>query len=369
LCLKKNGYKDDLCDYRLLRMNRKKYIQLMYSFKRIYFNMRMLFSSLTIKKVCNIFKAEYARIRRKNVCHHMPYIIIIDVTNICNLQCPLCYTGSGKSNRAKGTMTYELFQNIIDQVADYALHVCMYNWGEPLLVSNINDYIAYAKSKKISVTISTNLNKKINEEYAKTIIASGLDRLIISCDGCDQSTYEQYRRGGDYERVLENIKMLVDVKKKLKVRKPFIEWQYLLTSKNEHYVDDARQLATLNEVDCFTIGKIIIPYGWPKEEYRQWLPRNSQSVTYPNVSKKDLRNPCRWLWRSIVDNWDGSVVPCCYPDDISADFGNVQHESIKDVWNNDHYRHARTLFCDFNINDTVCAQCSVYTHAASRHKK
>ncbi|WP_176231272.1 SPASM domain-containing protein [Candidatus Hakubella thermalkaliphila] len=80
------------------------------------------------------------------------------------------------------------------------------------------------------------------------------------------------------------------------------------------------------------------------------MPRKEQYSYYrTDGHEKQILNTsssCSWLYRTAVINWDGGVSPCCsfhmtgYPEN---DFGNIQKESFKDIWNNELYRNSRRL--------------------------
>jgi MoaA/NifB/PqqE/SkfB family radical SAM enzyme len=128
-----------------------------------------------------------------------PYHYVVDPTNICILHCPLCPTGRGTLKRSRGKMALDDFKKLIDEVAEYAYFLDLYNWGEPFLHPQIFDMINYASSRNISTRVSTNLNY-FDVGMAEQAVVSGLEELVISLDGADQETYETYRVGGSLER-------------------------------------------------------------------------------------------------------------------------------------------------------------------------
>ena len=336
------------------------------NYKRLIMYIRLFTRGLNFRKIINVFKVEASRIFKSEYVKGMPYLFVIDPTNVCNLRCPLCLTGAGTSNRQKGKIGFELYKDVIDQIAHYALHIFLYNWGEPLLLKNIAQLIRYAKSKGISVSISSNLSINLDRLQVEALIRSGLDRLIVSCDGCNQNTYEKYRYGGNFKKVLDNMRLLLEVQRQLKSKKPYIEWQYLLTSKNENFVREARFISKKIGIKFFSICSLIIPFGWPKEKFMHWLPSTVRASEYPNLSLHDICDPCRWLWRSMVVNWDGTVSPCCYLGDKYTDFGDLKKDSLFDIWNGSWYRTARRLFKERKMQPIVCSQCSVFKYCCSK---
>ena len=51
------------------------------------------------------------------------------------------------------------------------------------------------------------------------------DKIIFSLDGLDEESYQNYRVGGTFKQADAALQMLVETKKKLKLKKPFVELQ------------------------------------------------------------------------------------------------------------------------------------------------
>ena len=83
----------------------------------------------------------------------------------------------------------------------------LYFQGEPLLNKNLPQLIHTAASANIFTTISTNA-QALNSEKARQLVESGLERIIISVDGTNQTVYEQYRKGGKLEKAIAGIEFL-----------------------------------------------------------------------------------------------------------------------------------------------------------------
>ncbi|MBI3582259.1 MAG: hypothetical protein HY098_09355, partial [Nitrospinae bacterium] len=75
-----------------------------------------------------------------------------------------------------------------------------------------------------------------------TSVESGLDRLIISIDGTTQETYEHYRVGGELQKVIEGTKNILTWKKKLRSKKPYVIFQFLVVRPNEHQAEEVKNL-------------------------------------------------------------------------------------------------------------------------------
>src|SRR5690606_32538720 len=128
----------------------------------------------------------------------------------------------------------------IDQLHRELIYLVFYFQGEPYLNPDFLDMVRYASGKGIYTATSTNAHY-LNEANAKATVESGLDRLIISLDGTTQEVYEQYRRGGNLEKVLEGARNIVKWKKALNSKTPFILFQFLVVKPNEHQIADVKQ--------------------------------------------------------------------------------------------------------------------------------
>lgn len=304
-----------------------------------------------------------------------PYVLIIDTINICNLKCPLCPTGIDLPGRPKGRMDFSLFKKIIDILGDYALTLVLYNWGEPLLNKEIYPMIEYAKQRSIKTIVSSNLNI-LNEKDAETLVKSGLDRLIISLDGTKSETYEGYRKGGNYHRVIANIKLLVRKKAEMRSSRPRIIWQFLVFKHNVQDIPEIKRMAKQLRVDGIDIfgGNLGGPRQTPyigdegtEELASKWLfPDRRFKGQFDYFSNPNYlnRNRCYFLWKTLTINWDGSISPCCCVYDPSTDFGNIKEEEFHQIWNNDLFKSSRTLFrknkASLQKAHTICASCKIF---------
>ena len=321
------------------------------------------------RKLLNLLLVEaQLRIGRTRVWGY-PFEWEVDTTNICQLKCPLCHTGLGTVHRDKGTMHFNTFTSTVDQMKDYCVWLSLYSWGEPFLNKDIDRFIEYAHQRRIATIVSSNLNKPLTPEMAERLIRSGLDVLIISMDGTTQDVYEVYRVTGHLDRVLENLRLIVETRRRLGYKTPFLEWQYIVMRHNEHQVEDARRMAEELGVDTITFKPVDFPHGSEDIDLaRQWLPRAELEARLADPFRKPYAEDgarCWRLWRSAVVNWDGGYAPCCYLTNASDDFGDVRTHSIKEIWNNQLYRTARGLFSKSGpVKEYVgCQDCSVYTQS------
>jgi radical SAM protein with 4Fe4S-binding SPASM domain len=303
-------------------------------------------------------EAKFFKALRFTMLPYSPSILNIEPGNICNLHCPLCPTGANEPGLSKGYMDFGLFKSIIDEIGKGLVSINLYSWGEPLLNKNLVEMIEYAKKANSNVRITTSTNLNIADRaLLKRLIASGIDEIIVSCDGACEDTYRKYRVGGHFELVIENMKYLVKAKNELG-KNTKIVWNFLVFKHNEHEVEKARQMAQQIGVD-FRVGlmrtsmkdEILKPHKQAIEKDKEWIPDNPLYSAYDKeicLPKKNIRT-CRKPWQEISVNWDGKVFACCAIYEEKYNFGNIKEDSLKGIWNNKMFQQARREIKDKKI--------------------
>ena len=194
----------------------------------------------------------------------------------------------GTIHRDKGVMHYSLFTKTIDQIKDHCIWLTLYSWGEPFLNRRIHEFVAYAHQQKVATIMSSNLNRPLTPEMAENIIKSGLDVMIISIDGVTQEVYQVYRVGGQLDRVLSNLKLLVEKKKELGSATPYLEWQFIVMRQNEGQIPEARKLAAELGVDAIVFKKVDLPSRRERPPSRPKMAASKPGVSAPRPLPQTL---------------------------------------------------------------------------------
>jgi MoaA/NifB/PqqE/SkfB family radical SAM enzyme len=319
------------------------------------------------RKTANVLRAEWERLRRATVLRSRPYYYFVDPCNVCNLRCPLCPTGTGELQRSRGMLKLDEYRVILDKIAPYAVEVSLHNWGEPLLNKEIFDIIRLTADRGIATNMSSNLSVK-KEGLGERLVRSGLEYLIVSLDGVTQATYEQYRVRGEIDLVFDNLREIIEAKRRLGSRTPVIEWQFIVFKHNEHEMEAARALAPQIGVDRLRFRAPGLPYNRSDDEELgdKWMPTNP---AYWELNPARLNaqgylwdEPCYYLYRSMTVNPGGGVAACCIVYKEKQDFGCLLHEDLDAVWNNRSYQASRALFARRPPGraQTICDGCFLF---------
>jgi len=299
-----------------------------------------------------------------------PITAVIEPTNICNLQCPLCPTGVRKPGRKKGMLSWDLLKKFTDELGPYLWEVELNNWGESTLHHQLPEIIASLKGYGIHVSLSSNL-VQAKPEILRGLITSGLDYLVISTDGASPETYAQYRRGGNFQEVCDHVQQLVALKKELAAANPFVSMKFLVFKHNQHEMKEFQNLA-------WRLGADRVQFTQPyieKEVRKQWASDLPEFNRYASSEYGETGiAPCHWLWYGVTLNWDGTISPCCGGNSYhpELDFGSILDNTFREIWWNKHYQAARSRFnlrtrpsVDFKV---ACDDCD-YLKAYFQHHR
>ncbi len=298
--------------------------------------------------------------RKKPVQWGMPFTISFEPTTACNLRCPECPSGLRAFTRPTGNLREDFFKETIDELYKELLYLIFYFQGEPYINPNFLDMVKYAHDKGIYTITSTN-GHFLNEENARKTIESGLDRMIISVDGTTQEVYEQYRKAGTLENVLQGAKNVVKWKKKLKSKTPHLIFQFLVVKPNEHQISEVYRLAEeigIDEVKLKTAQIYDYENGSPLIPTIDKYARYAEKTDGTWQVKNELLNHCWKLWHSCVITWDGMVVPCCFDKDATHRLGDLKQTSFKTLWQGEAYQSFRRQLLQGRDQIDICTNCT-----------
>ncbi|HLD28772.1 MAG TPA: radical SAM protein [bacterium] len=262
-----------------------------------------------------------------------PGSIVIEINNTCNLNCLMCETQS--SRRAKGEIEPRLFKKIIDEMASLGYRRVKFTTvGEPLLNKNLPEYLYYCQERGINGCLITNgmLIKDFLDRLDKENVPLTHLSLRVSIDGGEKSTYEKIRCGASYEKLIENLDALAEYgrRKRLPV-----------------YLSAA---CTLNRD---TIPEVFLFYHKFKKYFGEELsfgfmnsltPRGNENPYFKDknaIPAISVRKPCPAPFIEMDILYDGAVSLCCRDYEGELVVGNINQNTILEIWNGDKARAIR----------------------------
>lgn len=336
----------------------------------MYYYLNIL-KKLSLFKVLNYTKLLFgyylSKNLQKNFQNALPVALSIEPTTSCNLRCPQCPSGLRQFTRETGMLQNDLFNKVLNETKKHVFSINFYFQGEPYLNTNFLKMVKTAHDNKVYTITSTNAHY-LNESNCIETIKSGLDEIIISIDGVQQETYEQYRIGGDLDKVLKGAATLIETKKKLKSKTPFVVFQFVVFKFNEKEVSEVEKLGLSMGADKVNIKTAQI---YDFENSQHLIPENSNLARYKKNKlgkweiKNPLKNQCWRMWQGCVITWDGNVVPCCFDKDAKYKIGNLKTQRFKEVWFSEEYSKFRNAILKSRKEIDICTNCTEGTKVFS----
>lgn len=279
-----------------------------------------------------------------------PFLLRIENTNVCNSKCLMCPHSTMK--RKQGYMDKDLYEKIINEASELGIDfITIHNFGEPLLDKNFIWRVEYAKQKGIK-RITTNTNAQVmDEKLSLQLIKSGLDTVFVSLDAASEPVYNKIRIGLNYKKVVNNIKMIIKLKKEMKSDTPEVVVDFLESDLNRH----EKQLFINNWNDLADKVCISKMHDWNSKKHEMAKFDYDNYISFSQA-------PCRLPFTDLSINWTGKVSICCQDVEEKFIVGDCNKQTIKEIWNGHKLNLIRKNLLDFNLKQLpLCNKCKLRT--------
>jgi radical SAM protein with 4Fe4S-binding SPASM domain len=292
----------------------------------------------------------------------VPRLIALEATNRCNLKCLTCPIPEHITRR-RGEMSLETFNTLLKQIN---WRVERFNWnygGEPLLNKNLFSMILFAWSKGIPSKVDT--NGMLIHKYINDIFKSHLYILNVALES---NSDKEFRLGYNPSQVISAISEISNFKKIKRLNFPIINMNYIVKRTNETQINEAIKLsrdigadfiimkslhinpgAWLSEKDLLAIGQKFLPIK--HHEFSRYVFKDGKFIY-----KENKLNYCTYLSNSVTITWDGGVLPCCCDFDGTMEVGNINFDSLEDIWKSCKFKHVRKQI--LNKRMQICKNCA-----------
>jgi hypothetical protein len=188
----------------------------------------------------------------------LPSRLYIECTAACNISCEqaCCAPETGITRtRQAGMLDFELFRRVVDEAGPSLGRIDFFNYGEAFLHKRAIEMCEYIKSRFPHIYLYTSTNGlAFSEEQVRRLVRSGIDEVTFSIDGATAESYVKYRKRGDFDKAIRNMRSAVAEKRSLGRDVPFINWRYILFTHNDsdQEMNLARTMAAEIGVDRLT---------------------------------------------------------------------------------------------------------------------
>ena len=228
--------------------------------------------------------------------------------------------------------------------------VHLHGFGEPLLDPLLPERIKLAKACGIQQTYIVTNASLLFPETARSLINAGLDAMKVSFYGTDEASYNATMGRLDFKVALQNIQDFMRIRKELKKSNPKLILQYLPQENNGSKIEEFqslwRSLPDKKRGDCLNISSLD-NFGGGK--------------SYNTVGEK-IVSVCFYPWSALSVLWDGKAVTCCVDYNGAQGVGDVNIQSIREIWNGPVLSTIRKNFGKLDYSGFPTCQCCDWVH-------
>lgn len=243
-----------------------------------------------------------------------PDCFAVELTSYCNLRCAMCPYDQIK--RQKGNMNIATFKKIVDQSEEFKYPIHWFHFfGETLLYPFLEESLVYFHKKGFGPGgIST--NGLLLDEKKIELIVKYCKLVRVSIDSLNEDVYRTLRNNDQLDLVCENIRRLIEMARHSDLK---IEIQWLRTRLNRDEGLDAfrEKFGQVDNVVFFQ--KDAIQYGGSARDFRV------------ASQKSDVRY-CSMPFTNLSIAWNGDCTFCCFDYDVVQKIGNINEDSLKEIW-------------------------------------
>lgn len=283
-----------------------------------------------------------------------PVTMEVDLTNYCNHNCSFCCWGEDIATD-KSTLKTNVIKKCIKDMKMLGTKALTFTGGgEPMIHKDFYKVLAYANKNKLDCGLITN-GSAITKERCH-ILFENLQWIRISVSGGDAASYLKVQGKDHFERVLKNISILSDTKKKIKSNTK-IGVRLLLTEENLYTITTlAERIKKIAEINYLQIS----PNQFSSDEGKFWhsarvsneiekvkkILKNTKmnlltsSFEILNTSKEKRKGIVDFPKKCYAHFFQGTImadgnVAFCKDSRFSKKYtvGNINTKTIKEIWN------------------------------------
>ena len=167
---------------------------------------------------------------------HLPHRgMMLENTVLCNVDCIGCAREGAADIRSNKRMPLEELTRMADLVQQLKLKKLFYlNLGEPFLSPAIGQELSVLRAKNPDLWIEVSTNGILLNTDAKREAALNLSHIQFSVHGISNAMLEKYMRHSNFDKAYEAMKDLAAYRNARGLKKPVLEWKYLLFNWNDH---------------------------------------------------------------------------------------------------------------------------------------
>ncbi len=261
-------------------------------------------------------------------------LAIIDITNRCNLRCPVCFANAAAAGyvyEPTKSQIKEMMQNL-RQNSPVPANALQFSGGEPTIREDLPELVKMAKDLGFRhIEVNTNgIRLAQSADYCKSLDEAGVSTIYLQFDGLTDDVYK-FTRGVD---LLEKKMRAIENCREAGLHS-IVLVVTLVKGVNDNQIGDIIRFAVENfdVIRCINVQPVSLCGRLPEEE------REKMRITIP-----DFMHLCEVQTGGQVKKIDFYPVPTVVP--IAQAIGAIKHKRYVEFTAHPHCGMATYLFVE-----------------------
>jgi len=270
------------------------------------------------------YRKNWSEYPRNQHVSQYPLLVDIELSTLCNLKCPMCYTITDdfRGKVKAGLMDFDLFKKIIDEIGGHVPAVRLSLRGEPMVHPRFVECIRYAKNNGIKEVSTLTNGSKLTAGLFTEAMEAGIDWITVSVDGLNE-VYERIRRPLKFKDILNKLKDIKKIKERNGAHRPVIKVQAIWPAIKDNPEEYYNTFLPLSDLIAFN----------PLIDY---LGKDVEIAYEENFS-------CPQHYQRLVIGADGQVMMCSNDEDGTVIIGNAARETVYEIWHGEKLEDIRRI--------------------------
>lgn len=292
-------------------------------------------------------------------------VVRMDTINLCNLRCKMCYY-SYDYRRKREQMDLPLFHKVAAEIFPKTRFLYLSCATEPLMNKQFAEFVRITGEHTVPFTSFCTNGQLLTKEVVAACLDADISEIIFSIDGATAATYEEIRRGGKWDRLLEKLDLLTAMKRQAGADKPALRINFTCMQSNIHELAAMVQFAADRGAQSLHV-RHLVAYGDEGDACDSYREESSYRAVFNRMAAEarsmakarglDLflpdpipeqtlsaktcvtdgtqigrpkeANPyCMLPWFQAIISWNGDYRVCSF-----HNVGNLREQSFEEIYN------------------------------------
>ncbi len=301
---------------------------------------------------------------QKTRLNSKPFMVQVEVTNKCNLNCIFCSRHGHALNL--GDLSPDLFPEIV-KMSRKSRELLLFGYGEPLIAKAFHELSKQGQSARFSFVTNGVL---LDNDMLSTVLNESnrpIQNIAFSIDGAEASTYISVRERSDFDKVWTNLERAAEYKAQHNLEVPELWINFVAMRRNIEELPALITKAGAAGVSQINVFHLVV---WDEDQIDESLVHHPELTrrifseaekeakrlgirldmpTLISLEDEDSEQgnvngeipKCYQPWSYAYVRHDGFVQACCFSEKFVM--GNLNEKTFEEIWNDKPYQEFRAL--------------------------